>query len=162
MKPAGMMYKPIGTRYAERKPGAADAAVADNQRNQTRGTGLVLNDDAVIRAMEHVAEDQRERFIPVKIEKGEVKPLGSSLATEREFAILRGHIARLLRETRDALRDGSILCDPDKTGCESCDYRRLCRFDLTNGSDRLREERRVNSRNFFTVHEEDEWKEAEK
>lgn len=164
MEPAGMIYKPIGTKYVERKPGSSEVSAADNQRNQTRSMGLVLDDDTVIRAMEHVAEDQRERFIPVKIERGVIKRgsnSGSHLATKDQFAILRGHIAKLLRETRDALQEGSILCDPDKMTCEFCDYHSLCRFDPSSGNDRLTEDRKVNNKNFFTVHEEDAWKGAE-
>lgn len=156
MRPAGVLYKPIGNRFVSLTPGMPPEAVADECRKARRCRGIVLDDDEVILAMEAVGEGEKEQFLPVSIEGGVVSRRSrSALVSPRQFAILKGHIARLMRETKAALSGGSITCNPMDRTCTYCDFHRLCRFDPSNGLDEIRKPFSLSSADFFALHEAD-------
>ena len=92
----------------------------------------------------------------VAIDGGAIRRSRSSLVDQRQFGILKGHIARLMRETKAALTGGAIECDPFAGACEFCDFHRLCRFDPTNGHDAFREAAPLRKDEFFARHAGDE------
>lgn len=152
MQPAGVLYKPIGRQRVALKPGMSREKMEAALRKTQRSKGLVLDDDGVILAMEAVGEGKSARFIPVALDGTKIDRRYSSLADRRQFGILKAHISRLLRETRDALVSGSIDCDPFFDSCEFCDYHRICRFDPSNGKDGYREKISVKKPAFFERH----------
>ena len=130
--------------------------MANEIRKAERCKGIVLDDDGVILAMEAVPDGARERFIPVAIDGGKINRSRSSLVSMQQFGILKGHISRLLRSTRDALLAGDITCDPYAGACDFCDYHRICRFDPSNGKDGYREIASVRKNDFFEQHADEE------
>ena len=152
MQPAGVLYKPIGKQRIALKPGMSREKMEAEIRKAQRSKGLILDDDGVILAMEAVGEGKSAQFIPVAIDGGKVSRSRSSLADRRQFDILKAHISRLLRETRDALVAGSIDCDPFSDSCDFCDYHRICRFDPSNGKDGFREKIQLRKPAFFERH----------
>ena len=56
----------------------------------------------------------------VAIDGGAIQRSRSSLIDRRQFGILKGHIARIMRETKAALNVGAIDCDPYAGACVSC------------------------------------------
>ena len=156
MRPAGVLYKPVGKRRVGLKPGMRREDIDNEIRKAERCKGIVLDNDGVILAMESVQEGERERFIPVAMSGSTIDRKYSSLVDERQFGILKGHIARLLKETKDALLSGDIACDPYQSACDFCDYHRICRFDPSNGKDAFREIAKPRKTDFFELHAADE------
>ena len=156
MRPAGVLYKPVGKRFVALRPGMTREDMENELRRSGKCKGVVLDDDGVILAMEAVPEGRRERFIPVAIDGGAIRRSRSSLVDQRQFGILKGHIVRLMRETKAALTGGAIECDPFAGACEFCDFHRLCRFDPTNGRDAFREAAPLRKDEFFARHAGDE------
>ena len=151
MRPAGVIYKPVGKQRVSLKPGMSSEAMEAELRKAERSKGIVLDDDGVILAMEAVEPGEPTRFVPVTVDaKG--KRSTSALVSLEQFAILKKHIARLLREMREALLSGSIDCDPFSDTCDFCDYHRICRFDPSNGKDRFGEKVKVKKHEFFERH----------
>lgn len=157
MRPAGVLYKPIGGRSTPLRPGLSPEAMADEARQAHCSKGILLDDDGVILAMEAVAPGEHERFLPVSIDGGVVKrSRRQPLVSMKQFGILKGHIARLLRETKHEIQSGSIDCNPTAEACRFCNFRRLCRFDPTNGRDFWRETFTANSDAFYKRHASEE------
>lgn len=157
MRPAGVLYKPIGGRSVPLHPGLSPEEMADEARKAKCSRGILLDDDGVILAMEAVAPGEHERFLPVSIDGGVVqRKKRSPLVDMHQFGILKGYIIRLLRETKHAIQTGNIACNPTHRACEYCDYHRLCRFDLSNGRDMFRKPRSVTSDDFYTLHAAEE------
>jgi len=87
--------------------------------------GLVLDDEAVLNAMEPGLSGL---YIPVK--KGKNGPSGS-LASLAEFGIIKNHIDSLLIKIASELSEGKIAAMPfrknSETPCDFCRYKGICR-----------------------------------
>ena len=124
LHPAGVLYHPLSDLIVER--GKADADRARLKSMQMNG--LVLDDPAIIRAMER---DGERLYIPATLGKnGEPK---GSVITERQFTLLRGVVERLLTQMASSLLAGDIdalpLLSGEHSPCEYCDYRAVCGRD---------------------------------
>ena len=102
--------------------------------------GFVLDDEELIRAMEHDGEGV---YIPARVTGGEVK--GKTIDLMR-LKKLHGYIDGLLTDMGQALHDGGIEDLPvDKpvgrgqTVCEFCDYRDVCMRMEQDSGFRIRE-----------------------
>jgi len=105
--------------------------------DELRRDGLILDDPAVIEAMEKGIEGRAE-FIPVQFKpKGDGLSSLSSVADLERFGRLRRHVDQLLREMESALLSGDAAARPAGRGsfsaCDFCDYRPACQFDARAG-----------------------------
>ena len=107
-----------------------DEEIAKLKSKQHLRSGLILQDDAVIAAME---EGEEYRYIPVTVKKrGSSAP--EALATAEQMGILARHIDATLRKLACELKSGSIAADPyyksnQKNACMFCDYADACYFE---------------------------------
>ncbi len=143
IRPAGVLYSPARFDIVRADSDVTDEELAALRRSTARRSGLVLDDPAVLEAMEP-GEDKR--FLPVKVLKsgGYSKSSAGSLATLEQFGALSRYIDDTLREMAGALRAGSVSVDPwfknaRDNACAFCDYRQACLFDETGDGWRLRE-----------------------
>ena len=129
--PAGVLYVPardvlLGT---DRRP--TDAEILKEKAKNLRRSGLVLDDAAVIDAMEH-GEDGF-LYLPVRINRaGEIT--GDALASAEQLGSLSRHLEELLCGMAGELRRGSIQADPlyrgeNENQCLLCSYYDACHFD---------------------------------
>ncbi len=121
LHPAGVLYHPLSDTVVERStPDARQARLRSMCMS-----GLVLDDPAVIHAMEEHAESV---FIPAKLDKAGA-PKGNVI-TPRQFALLRGVVEQLLRNMAEQLAAGDIaalpLINENHDPCRYCDYRVVC------------------------------------
>ena len=105
-------------------------------------SGLVLDDSAVLEAMEHVSEEGY-RFLPLKVSKSTGAITGDALASAERLGRLGRHIQRVLEEICGELAQGNIAADPfwrgpEKNACRFCDYAAACHFEEGRGGDRRR------------------------
>ncbi len=142
IRPAGVLYSPARFDVVRADSDVTEEELAALRKNTARRSGLVLDDAAVIEAMEP-GEDKR--FLPVKLSKqgGWTKSSQASLATLEQFGALSRYIDATLAELAEQLRSGSVRVDPwYKTGrdnaCAFCDYRQACLFDDSGDGWRLR------------------------
>lgn len=131
--PAGILYYPAkrtGGTVAARETPPEEADLQNRGRDAQNG--LLLDDPAVLDAMEH---DLEGRFLPVRWKRpkdGEpVLTPEKSLASLAELGQLRKRIDFLLRKMATDLHGGYIAaCPAEQNGhlpCEYCDYYAVCR-----------------------------------
>lgn len=122
LRPAGVLYHPLSDMLVDK-----GSTVTDRLKTMTM-SGLVLDDAAVIQAMEQRGQGV---FIPASLDKGG-KPKGK-LVTARQFALLRGVVERLVTHMAENLLAGNIAALPllfdeedAPKACGYCDYRAVC------------------------------------
>ena len=128
--PAGILYMPAGEAPLQKGRNSSKEDIEKTVASKYQMNGLLLEDEEVLKCMEKGLDG---RFIPVTInKKGEIKP--SSLASLREFGLIKKHIDKTLRDMAKDLMgsDPSILPIEDsdeKRPCSYCEYRDICGAD---------------------------------
>ena len=130
--PAGVLY--LSSRGPDKNLGrhATDREIQKKQDDAYRMSGMVLDDEQVILAMESSGGG---KYIPAGIDAQE-KTFGSVISS-REYRALTRRIDSLLREMAQGLRSGRVEALPafsrthDKI-CAFCDYHDVCRDDGTH------------------------------
>ena len=132
--PAGVLYVPAREVLANVGPDAAAEEIAAEKAKQRRRSGLLLDDPAVLAAMEHGEQPQ---YLPVTFKNG--APSGESLASLENLGALSRHIETTLRSLARELRGGSIAADPwfrsqTENACRFCDYAGACHWNDADDS----------------------------
>ena len=142
IKPAGVLYSPARFDVVSADSDVTDEELAALRKNTARRSGLLLDDEAVLEAMEPGPD---RRFLPVRLTKAGAytKDSQASLASLEQFGALSRHIHKTLRDLAAELRAGSVETDPwyknaGETACTFCDYRQACLFDESGDGWRLR------------------------
>ena len=134
IEPAGVLYIPARDVMLSSSADMTDEEIAAERAKQIKRSGLILNDPAVINAMEH---SDTPRYIPVKFKDGTAQ--GDALASAERLGLLARHIDKTLRGMAAELKHGSIAADPyyrtqQENACLNCDYFDACHFaDGENG-----------------------------
>ncbi len=143
--PAGILYMPAG-RVEGELPRDADAEqIAVESRKAYRMNGLLLDNEAVLEAMER---DLKGIFIPVKRLATEKKSdsddsqsevrfqKNSPIASLAQLGELQRFTEKLLGDMAVELHRGEIgatpLEDKEKVPCEYCDYRAVCGWETAD------------------------------
>ena len=133
--PAGVMYSPV----------TINAPVADDTRNETENSthinsslktsGLLINDDSVLNAMENGISG---KYIPVKVSKSKKTDKNSACISEDSFSRLRDFSYKKLTETAELIYSGNFEANPLVTSsfdaCAFCDYSGICGINNKNTS----------------------------
>lgn len=140
--PAGVLYLPARdaviagsrTMTEEERRGAVD--------RELRRKGLVLDDPAVLEAMEH-PDGEGIRFLPVKVAAKTGAISGPALVSAERLGRLDQHIRRVLDEIGTELAAGTITADPfwkgpEQNACRYCDFAAACHFEPGRGTDQRR------------------------
>ena len=152
MQPAGVLYVPGRCDMVKLKPGE-DPAHADNERRKDlRRKGLVLNDEAVLHAME--SYEKKPQYLP--FEHGP-DGLAGDLASPAQLAELERFVTGQVESMIDEILSGvtapnPINRGPSDTECKYCDFSSACHKDVCS----------VNTRRFASVTPEEFWQELER
>lgn len=128
--PAGVLYVPAFDKAIVSTADLSDEEIAQKKAKVHLRSGLILDDNAVISAME---EGEEYQYIPVTAKKrGSSAP--EALASAEQLGLLSRHIDDTLRELAGQLRAGSIAADPyyktqQKNACAFCEYYDACYFE---------------------------------
>ena len=140
--PAGVLYTPARDQIL-RLPRNTDAETLRREAQKAlRRSGMVLSDDAVLRAMEHSALEEPHRLpIKVKIGKDGSRSISGSLATAEQLGKLSRYVDKLVRDIARETERGNIDADPfarsaTDTVCTYCPYAAACGFEPGQGGDR--------------------------
>lgn len=136
--PAGVLYVPARDTVISASSSMSDEELAKERAKNVKRSGLLLDDPAVINAMEHGEEP---RYIPVKFKGGQAT--GDSLASAERLGRLSRHIDETLCDMAKELKRGSIAADPfyrtqQENACAHCDYLAACRFRNGENGEKIR------------------------
>ncbi len=155
--PAGVLYLP-----AREVTVSGSRAMTEEERRKKvdaalKRRGLLLDDEAVLAAMEHV--DGKPRFLPVRVSAKTGELTGESLVSAQRLGRLERHIQAVLQGICRELAAGNIAADPfwrgpDKNACRFCDYAEACHFEEEQSGDRRRWLRPVSTEEFWRQIEE--------
>ena len=137
---AGVLYVPARDELIRSPQRLSDEEILKEKAKALRRSGLLLDDEAVIRAMEH-GEDGF-RYLPVKLNKSG-EPAGDALATAEQLGLLSAYVEQLLGDMAKELKRGSIAADPwykseSESACVLCSYYDACHFDEKNDKRRYK------------------------
>ena len=149
--PAGVQYFPARVPYlsADGRLGPAEAK-AERQKQWVR-SGLLLQDESVLRAME---PDEKPKRLCYKVNKeGE---LSGDLADREQMKLLQGYVFRVLGKLVEDIASGNVEPNPYTRGtyhnaCSYCPYSTVCHVDSVAGR-----------RNYQTMKSQKFWEEVGK
>ncbi|MEA4955762.1 MAG: PD-(D/E)XK nuclease family protein [Pseudoflavonifractor sp.] len=140
--PAGVLYLPARDAVI-----AGSRTMTEEERRkevdaQLCRKGLVLEDGAVLEAMEHT-DGEAPRFLPVRVSRGSGTLTGDALVSAERLGRLEQHTRRILADIAAELAAGNIAADPfwrgpQQNACQWCDYAAACQFREGVGGDRRR------------------------
>lgn len=151
VEPAGVLYLPARDELLAQERSIPPEKLAQERAKALRRSGLLLEDPAVLQAMEHAALTEPQ-YLPVRVNReGDVS---GSLATVAQLGRLGQYVDRLLHAITREVRDGVIDADPcchDETDsvCQFCDWAPACHFEDGRGGDRLHYITKVTAAEFF-------------
>jgi len=126
--PAGVMYVPARDVLVSAGADISDEAILEEKLKSLRRSGLVLDDEKILRAMEKSDEPV---YIPVTVKKGVYS--GEGLASAERLGLLSRHIDATLQDMAREMHTGCIAADPyyrssGENACRFCDYASACHF----------------------------------
>lgn len=130
--PAGVQYFPARAPYLS-LDGKPEAEEADRERlDKWKRKGLLLNDEAVLHAMEP-GDDPSRSF---KIKKDGT--IQGDLADREQLKLLEGFIFRVLKKLVEDIASGNVEPNPYCRGsshdaCQFCPYGSVCHKDMVPG-----------------------------
>ena len=139
--PAGVLYVPAYSKAVRSTENLSDEEIAKQQMKEHLRSGLILQDEAVIAAMEN-NQGEAYQYLPVAVKKrGADVP--EALATAEQMGLLARHIDLTLQELARELKAGSIAADPyyksqQQSACQYCDYADACAFEDGRHGDQRR------------------------
>lgn len=137
--PSGVLYLPAKIPVTHMPRNCSDEEAETAQLKTMCTNGLLLDDEAALRAME---PDLKGVFIPVSVSKsGNLK--SNDLATLQQFGMLKKHIQYVLTAMAAELHNGNIDARPkvDSEGrgmCRYCDYHDICGHEPTDPTTEIR------------------------
>lgn len=145
--PAGVLYVPARNPVVDGERSMDEKELEKKQSGLLRRKGLVLDDPAVISAMEH--SDGEFRFLPIS--EGRTK--GDYLVTPERMARLGSYVTEALSRAAGEMAAGDIAADPfwhdpNHNACRWCDYRAACHFEECCG-DRKRRRKAMSAARFW-------------
>lgn len=130
VEPAGVLYLPARNDVLSASRYISDDELDKLRSNSLVRSGLLLEDDDILDAMEH--RSGSPKFMPFKLNK-EGRPIGPSLASAERLGKLSRYIDKELKQLVESLGSGKSAPDPYKHGentpCQWCDYAEACRCD---------------------------------
>ena len=135
--PAGVLYLPARDAVLSGRRDMSEDERRHLVDKQLVRQGLVLDDEAVLDAMER-QQGLPLRFLPSSLRTGRISP--EVLASAEQLGKLERHVRRELEKVAGELAAGNITADPfwrgeHKNACQWCRYADACQFREGVGGD---------------------------
>lgn len=149
--PAGVLYLPARDALAVGSRAMSEAERQAQVDKALTREGLLLEDQAVLEAMEHA--DGQNRFLPLRVRKdGSFR--SDNLASLARLGRLGAHVDQILEDVGRELRSGKVSADPywrgsDHNACVWCEYRKACQFEEGVGGDCRRWGKKMSAKEFW-------------
>ncbi|MFL0197537.1 helicase-exonuclease AddAB subunit AddB [Clostridium sp. WILCCON 0269] len=133
--PAGVLYFKLDDPIIRTIGDIPDSEVEEKIVKSLKMNGLLLDDLDVIKQMDTNMEKNSD-IISVSIKKdGSLSKAHSSLATKKQFELLRKYVRNTIAGLCEKILSGNIEVTPYKNkaqnGCSYCDYSAICQFDTS-------------------------------
>jgi ATP-dependent helicase/nuclease subunit B len=129
VQPGGMLYFRAFQPLIECRRTDSPQQVEQEIRKQYKMSGLVLEDEEIIEAME-ASEDGKRIYVPVTAGRDGLK---GNTATLEKFRKLERYMEKLIRQMADELEAGRIEARPywkkGQRPCDYCPYASACMFE---------------------------------
>ena len=137
--PAGVLYTPTREPMLRCARDTAPEKIEKARKKELRRSGMVLEDPAVLQAMEHSALTS-PCYLPIAVKKDGA--VTGSLASAEQLGKLSKYVDRLLHEITQEVFAGNIDADPyartpQLSACTYCEFANACHFENGCGSDRM-------------------------
>lgn len=158
--PAGVLYLPARDAVISGSRGMEEEARRRMIDKELTRKGLILDEPAVLEAMEFPSESG-PRFLPVRISVKTGKVNGDALVSAERLGRLKNHIKKILKEVCIELTNGEITADPyfrspSQHACLYCEYASACHFEEELGEDYRRWIPSIRNSEFWSYLEEQE------
>jgi ATP-dependent helicase/nuclease subunit B len=158
IEPAGVLYLPARDQILTAERGITPLQLAALREKTLRRSGLLLENQEVLQAMEHEALSAPQ-YLPLRVDKN--GGISGSLASAARLGTLSRYVDKLLHKITCELRDGNIDADPcchseEDRFCRFCAWASACHFQEGRGSDRLRYITPVKAEEFWSQIGEEE------
>ncbi len=150
--PAGVLYLPARDVTVRGSRNMTEDQRRKLVDDELRRHGLVLDQQAVLEAMERPGEGKL-RFLPVTLKKDGYS--GGNLVSARRLERLERHVERVLRDICKEIAAGNIAADPywrgqEHNACRFCEYADACHFEEGRGGDCRRKLYKVSAEEFWS------------
>ena len=137
--PAGVLYTPAREPMLRCARDTEPEKIEKALKKELRRSGMVLEDPAVLQAMEHSALTS-PCYLPIAVKKDGA--VTGSLASAEQLGKLSKYVDRLLHEITQEVFAGNIDADPyartpQLSACTYCEFASACHFENGCGSDRM-------------------------
>ena len=137
--PAGVLYLPARDVIVSEKRDASPAKIESDIQKELRRSGMVLEDPAVLQAMEHSALES-PCYLPIAVKRDGA--VTGSLASAEQLGKLSKYVDHILHEITQEVFAGNIDADPyartpQQSACTCCEIASACHFENGCGSDRM-------------------------
>lgn len=128
LQPAGVLYFEAKAQNTALKDKLNKDEMLTVQNMGKKRSGLILDNDAVLQAMEPC--DHNPVYLPYKVNKAEER--SGSLANSQQLRILRDYVYQTVADLSDVLFSGDISANPyfltnASNACAYCPYASVCR-----------------------------------
>jgi len=129
-RPAGVLYFPARSPVLTAAERPSEEEAEAQRRKESRRSGLLLDDDRLLHAMEDFPE--QPEYLPCRADK-EGK-LQGDLATAEQLRLLRDHVKKTLEQITDAILEGDVHPNPyfqgsERSACKYCSFAAVCHLD---------------------------------
>ena len=160
--PAGVLYTPAREPMLRCARDTAPEKIEKARKKELRRSGMVLEDPAVLQAMEHSALTS-PCYLPIAVKKDGA--VTGSLASAEQLGKLSKYVDRLLHEITQEVFAGNIDADPyartpQQSACTYCEFASACHFENGCGSDRMEYIKATKNDEFWQYIDEVNGKEA--
>ena len=137
--PAGVLYTPAREPMLRCARDTEPEKIEKALKKELRRSGMVLEDPAVLQAMEHSALES-PCYLPIAVKRdGAVM---GSLASAEQLGKLSKYVDHILHEITQEVFAGNIDADPyartpQQSACTYCEFASACHFENGCGSDRM-------------------------
>lgn len=153
--PAGVLYTPAREPMLRCARDTSEEEITRARKKELRRSGMVLDDPAVLQAMESSALEA-PCYLPIAVKKGKdgAPAVTGSLASAAQLGKLAKYVDRQLHEIAREVFAGNIDADPcarttQTKDCDYCEFAAACHFENGRGSDHIEYLRATKSEEFW-------------
>lgn len=133
--PAGVLYFHIHNPMIKTKKLLTQEEIEEEIFKRFKMKGLVLSDPEVVKLMDTSLQSGESKIITAGLKRDGQLTARSKVATEQDFSILRDYVQNTFEKTGNAIAEGAVDIAPykmkDRTPCQFCPFKSVCRFDST-------------------------------
>lgn len=132
--PAGIFYYHVKDPMVESEEEMTEEQIREKILSDLKLNGVVNSEKEVLTGMDaSLADSGSSAIIPAGFNKNGTPKKNSMTMTTEDFGALSAYVSHTIRQLGTRMMQGDIAMEPyqlgDRSGCDYCSYRSVCRFD---------------------------------